>query len=96
MGRDQYYLLNYLDQPARFLFFTIDEFIVLLVPLMLGFWMMWALTGALCSFGGFILLRIMKKQAGESNFRQSLYWYLPTSSNQMKIVIPSYIRELIG
>ena len=96
MDHEQHYLLNYLDQPARFLFFTLDEFFILLLPLMIGFWFMWAFTGLLCSVGGFLALRLLKKNTGNGSLRNTLYWHLPTSPRHMKLLIPSHIREFMG
>lgn len=38
-------LLNHLDKPARFLFFTLDEFVCLGVPTFTGMVMQWLTTG---------------------------------------------------
>ena len=96
MDREHHYLLNYLDQPFRFLFLTVDEALILLVPILVGFINMWALTGLLCSVGGFLSLRLLKNRFGQGNFRCALYWHFPTSPRQMKLFIPSYLREFIG
>ena len=96
MEKEHHYLLNYLDQPARLLFFTVDEFLILLAPLMMGFWFMWALTGLAFSAGGYVALRLVKKRLGGGQVREGLYWHLPTSRRQMKLWIPSCVREFTG
>lgn len=96
MDREQHYLLNYLDQPMRLLFLTIDEFLILLVPLLTGFWFMHAFTGLASAVGGYIGLRLFKRQVGRETMRNGLYWHLPTSRTHMRLLIPSWIREYIA
>ena len=52
-----YYLLNHLDDPMRFLFFTMDEFVVLAAPLLIGMLVNQMLSGALIAL---ILYKILK------------------------------------
>ncbi len=96
MNREHHALLNYLDQPLRLLFLTVDEVLVLLVPLMLGFWFMWAFTGLVGAVAGFLGLRFFKKRFGQDALRPALYWHLPTSHKHMKLYVPSSIREYVG
>lgn len=96
MDREQHYLLNYLDRPVRLLFLTIDELLVLLVPLLLGLWFMYAFTGLMTAIIGYLGLKLFKRKFGQGNLRPSLYWHLPTSRKHMTLLIPSWIREYIG
>ena len=93
LERNKHTLLNHLDQPARFLFFTIDEFLALIVPLLLGLGLGWAFTGMCISLSLFYLVKTLKKVVGGGALRHLAYWYLPTSPKYMRIYIPSYVRE---
>lgn len=92
MNQD-YYLLNHLDDPLRFFFFTMDEFLVLAAPLLLGMCINQMLWGALFSLILYKLLTLIKKFAKGVNLRQLGYWLLPTKQKTLKIYIPSYYRE---
>lgn len=88
-----YYLLNHLDDPLRFFFFTMDEVLVLGGPLFIGMFINKMLWGALFALILYKLLTWIKKLAIGVNLRQLAYWFLPTKSNTLKIYIPSYYRE---
>ena len=96
MDHDQHYLLNYLDQPSRFLFFTMDEFIALASPLLTGMILGWMITGFIGSLCGYGILKFLKSKFKGGTLRHAMYWYLPTSRKQMKVYIPSYVREYIS
>lgn len=95
MNQD-YYLLNHLDEPVRFLFFTLGEFIVILVPFMLGMlvdrMLLGLVFGALC----YQVLKLVNRNFHGANLKQIIYWFLPTSKRMLKLNIPSCVRELQG
>lgn len=95
MNQD-YYLLNHLDDPLRFFFFTMDEFLVLALPLFVGMFMNKMLWGALFSVILYKLLTFIKKLAKGVNLRQLAYWFLPTKPNTLRLYVPSYYREFQG
>ena len=92
MSQD-YYLLNHLDDPLRFFFFTMDEFLVLAVPLLVGMLINKMLWGALFALILYKLLTLIKKFARNVNLRQLAYWFLPTNKKTLKVYVPSYYRE---
>lgn len=94
--RSRHYLLNYLDKPARFLFFTLDEFSALGGPVFAGMVLGWTGSGCLLGLLSYIGLRALKRSVGGGALRHALYWYLPTSKRHHKVWIPSHIREYIG
>lgn len=95
MSQD-YYLLNHLDDPLRFFFFTMDEFLVLAVPLLVGMLINKMLWGALFSLILYKMLILIKKAAKDVNLRQLAYWFLPTKKSTLKLYVPSYYREFQG
>ena len=94
--KQDYYLLNHLDEPVRFLFFTFGEFIVLLVPFMFGMFMNCMMLGLLTGLFLHQLLRFVGRSFGGANLRQIVYWFLPTTKNMLQLNIPSCVRELQG
>lgn len=88
-----YYLLNHLDDPLRFFFFTMDEFLALAAPLFIGMFINKMLWGALFSLILYKLLTSIKKLAKGVNLRQLAYWFLPTNKKTLKLWVPSYYRE---
>jgi type IV conjugative transfer system protein TraL len=90
------YLLNHLDDPMRFLFFTLDEFFVLAIPLFVGMFMGQMLSGALVSLILYQVLKRIKKAFKNAGFRQLTYWFLPTKKTTFKVYVPSYYREFQG
>ncbi len=63
-------LLNHLDKPARFLFFTIDEFLCLAAPTFGGMVLQWVTTGFLSGLILYSLIRALKKQFPHTNIRK--------------------------
>jgi len=91
-----YYLLNHLDDPMRFLFFTMDEFVALAVPLFVGMFINQMLWGALVSLILYKILKLIKKVSKGVGLRQLTYWFLPTKTKTLKFYVPSCYREFQG
>jgi conjugal transfer pilus assembly protein TraL len=91
-----YYLLNHLDDPMRFLFFTMDEFVVLAGPLLIGMLVNQMLSGALISLVLYKILKFIKNVAKGVGLRQLAYWFLPIKEKTFKIYVPAYCREFQG
>lgn len=94
MKKDNY-LLNNLDEPLRFLLFTIDEALVLFVPLFTGMALGYVLFGVITSIILYQGLKQCKARAIGSNLRQVAYWILP-NFKFFRANIPSYIRDFRG
>lgn len=94
--RQDHHLLNHLDDPMRFLFFTMDEFIVIAVPLFIGMAVNCMFLGTIAALGLYQLLKFIKKSFAGANLRQLAYWFLPTKKSMLSINIPSCIREYQG
>lgn len=92
----RHYLLNHLDKPARFLFFTLGEFLSLGAPTFTGMIVGWTGTGFFIGLLTYTGLRTLKRSLGGGALRHAMYWYLPTSKRHHKVWIPSHIREFIG
>ncbi len=96
MDQPENLLFNRLDQPLRFLGVNKDEAFTLMGPLLMGFFMGYAITGVALGIGLLSLYRSLKKQNEGSTLLHALYWYLPSSKYAMKLYVPSHVREYIG
>lgn len=91
---NQHYTYKTLDHPIRILFWNLDDFLLLLAPILLAM-----------SFGNLlfclgVLLRIpykrLQKNRTHSSFKHYMYWHMPTAyMSHFKRLPPSYLRELI-
>ena len=91
-----YHIPQYLDEPFKIMLWTIDEFLLFLLPfLMLTFFFsspLWGiLVGAICM----LVVRKIKGEQGHYFIFNVMYWYLPAII-QLKATPPSYLRQLLG
>ena len=93
---DQHILLHHLDDPLRFLYWTLDEAATIVGPVFFGLAIEHPFLGLLGSFACYAAVRTVKKRFGLENLKHALYWYLPKSHKHLPSVPPSYIREYIG
>lgn len=70
-----------LDEPERWMFWTIDEALVMLIPLVTGMMMDFLLIGAVLGIGGFILLRRLKGNGQANLGLYAIYWFFPNVFN---------------
>jgi conjugal transfer pilus assembly protein TraL len=92
----RYRLLNHLDKPVRFLYFTIDEAISLLGGFLLGGLAGKPLMGFISGLVISVFLSKIKKAHVDTSLTQMFYWYLPTHMHAYSFYLPSYIREFQG
>jgi conjugal transfer pilus assembly protein TraL len=93
---DKYYLPKSLDEPFRIYILTIDELLLLIVPiLVIGFIFHQIVLGFMLGIGGLTLIKKFKGEQGHFYLVHLAYWYLPDII-QFKVTPPSYIREYLG
>ncbi len=85
-----------LDDPERWLFWTLDEAAVLLGPVVIGLAANAFVTGLLAGLGGWALLRRSKRGAGGPVAVAAIYWFLPGFVLNLKGAPPSCLRRFIG
>ena len=85
-----------LDDPERWLFWTLDEAAVLMGPALLGLAANHFVPGLAAGVGGWLVLRRVKRGGGANIARQALYWYLPDFVLGLKATPASHIRRYIG
>lgn len=93
--QDKYYIPQNLDQPIRVYLLTLDELILLIVPIIAGFIFNQMLLGIglglACVFG----IKKVKGEQGHYYLINLMYWYLPDLV-KFKVTPPSHIREYLG
>ena len=85
-----------LDDPERWLFWTLDEAAALLGPALLGLAANAFLTGLLAGLAGWALLRRAKRGGGADLCVCALYWFLPGFALGLRGAPPSHLRRFIG
>ena len=93
---DKYYLPQYLDAPFRVFLLTIDELILLIMPIIIvGFILNQMVIGFL--FGIYLLMMVKKFKGEQGHYYLAnlAYWYLPPII-KFKVTPPSYIRHYLG
>ena len=92
----EHVILNYLDAPARILFWPISEFMTVVTPMLLLILVGYPLFGLLVG-GCFIWgIRVFKRSFGKGTLEGVLYWYVMHNRAKYPVTPPSYIREFIG
>lgn len=93
---DKYYLPKMLDEPFRLYVLTLDELLVLVLPILLiGFIFQQMVMGFVIGVGGVSLLKKYKGEQGHYYLVHLAYWYLPQIVN-FKVTPASYVREYVG
>lgn len=95
MNEEKYYIPKHLDEPPRWLFWTLDEACALLLPVILNLMVFnHLIVGLGIGISMMLLLRKLKGAQGHYFLMNLIYWHLPVSHFQ--VTPPSYIREYLG
>ena len=95
MTKDQY-IPQYLDEPERYLFFTPDEAIAAVFPLVIVGVLSSYPYGLACAIAALLTLRKFKEGGPLSRLLWRAYWILPEGVIKLKATPPSYLRCLAG
>lgn len=94
--QDKYYIPKAIDEPFRVYLLTIDEFLLLTLPiLMIGFVFHQMVLGFIVGIGALISIKKFKGEQGHFYLVHLAYWHLPNIV-WLKATPPSYIREYLG
>jgi len=83
-----------LDEPERWMFWTVDEALTMLVPVITGMMTSFLLIGTAVGIGGFLLLRRLKGNGQANLGLYAIYWFFPNVF-RFKATPPSAIRRYI-
>lgn len=94
---ERYRFPQMLNQPFRLFGLVLDEAILLIVPMAVGFFFSYYMTGLVVGCVTLYLLKKLKKGKPSSYFYNSMYWYLPlfVRGSIFKKIPPSYYRHWI-
>jgi conjugal transfer pilus assembly protein TraL len=96
MNNDKYYIPKHLNDPPRWLFWTMDEATILISGFALGVLFNHILIAGVLGIALMLLLKKLKGKEGNSFLLNRAYWYFPLCKQAFKITPPSYIKEYIG
>lgn len=96
MDEAQFWIPQYLDEPERFLFFTMDEALVLFAPVGFGIFANHFMLGLVLGIAGLFGYRKLKGTHGKSVMHFAKYWYFPASMSSLRCTPPSFIRFYQG
>lgn len=95
MERTNHYILNYLDEPTRIIFFTPAEILAMCACFFGGVFTDRFVGGVVLAFITVWVLRKIRSQFKVTSARQLLYWFFPFSDRPLQCPIPSNIREFL-
>ena len=85
-----------LDDPERWLFWTMDEAAVLMGPAMLGLAANAFVTGLVIGVGGRLVLRRIKRGGRAGIVMHAVYWFLPGEVLRLQGAPASHRRRFAG
>ena len=85
-----------LDDPERWMFWTVDEAAALMGPALLGLAANHFVPGLIAGVGGWLLLLRVKRGGGANIARYALYWFLPDFALRLKGTPASHLRRFVG
>lgn len=93
---DKYSIPQYIDEPMKFVIWTVDEVLAFLIPIGISTAVFnQPLIGLIISSLIVYGLHKVKGEQGHYFMFHLIYWFFP-DSGQLKATPPSYVRELIG
>ena len=97
MAEPKHYIFKTLDNTPRILYWHVDEFLIMIVPVFFGI----IFGYFILMFGAFLIVPYgrLKKRLSHQSTAHYAYWYLPTSYlqafGQFKRLPPSHTREYL-
>ncbi len=90
-----YYIPKNLDEPARWLFWSMDEAMILLFPIGMGIILGFTFWGFVLAAAAFFGWKRVKGRNQANLMIYMAYWYLPSSIMKLKYTPPSYHRMFL-
>ena len=93
---DKYCIPKNLDEPFRIVLLSVDELLLLIVPILLiGFFLNQMIIGFIVGLFAMFAIKKLKGEQGHYYLVNLAYWYLPPII-KFKVTPHSYIREYLG
>ena len=93
---DRFIIPVKLDEPERIGLWTIDEFIAMAGPFLVGILSQHIMFGIVFGILGWWLLRKAKAGRATSWVVHAAYWYFPPGVMGLRAVPPSHLRLMAG
>lgn len=93
---NQYAIPRHLDDPELIGFWTLDEFLVMVVPFAAGILLQHIVIGIMAGLVGWYGFRKLKAGRNMYWVLHYAYWYLPGHFFGYKVMPPSHIRLMVG
>ena len=93
---DRYTIHSHLDDPELIGFWTLDEFLAMIIPFAWGILSQHIFIGLISSVLAWWGLRKLKAGRAVSWIIHSAYWYLPGAFMGLKATPPSHLRLMAG
>lgn len=91
-----YMIPSHLDDPELIGFWTLDEFLAMVLPFIWGVMAQHILIGMALAGAGWWALKRLKAGRAASWLIHMAYWYLPGGFPSVKATPPSYLRLMVG
>lgn len=96
MGQEKFYIPKHLDDPPRFLLWSMDEAMSAMLPIFLGTMMGLGIIGPILSIISFKSWKKIKGSGGQGLLRSIIYWYYPRDLLDLKSTPYSSIKSYIA
>ena len=93
---EAFYIPRTLDAPTRWLFWSIDEAFMILLPFGMGLILHYVVFGSIIGLSAFIIWRRVKGKNQMNLILYLVYWYCPSGLLRLKKTPPSYNRVFLG
>ena len=94
MSMEAYMIPQYLDEPERIAFWTIDEALALFIPALGGLFLGSLVSGLVFSYAAWWLLKKFKGSGNRNIARYALYWFFPNLFG-FRVTPPSACRRFV-
>ncbi len=96
MNLEKFYIPRHLDDAPKFLFWSVDEAMIILIPIFFGIMINMTILAILLSTVLFKSWKKVKGFGGRGIIQMILYWYYPKSLLDLKYTPDASIKHYIS
>lgn len=93
---EKYYIPKHLDEPAKLMFWTLEEVLIMIIPFVIGISNGYTLVGIIVGLALMVLWKRMKGREQSNLLMYASYWHLPQILFKLKYTPKSFYRFFIG